>query len=232
MFCIVPLAGPDFYSEKFGIRPLMPYKNMPLIEYVLKSRPWMGTELDTKNIIFILRKTDKTPQAEQALQDLFPGSQQVLLSKTTNGALLSALAGIPLIPDSNTPVIVDLADIAYKTSISVGRIFDDPYQWAGAIPYFESDNANYSYLEMRGEEVIRTREKEVISRHASAGTYFFRNSATYLDAVRMAVQHPDQFSTNNSFFVCPVYNALIRQNKPIAGVPVCEIEEISLLFKT
>lgn len=231
MYCIVPLAGPDFYTEKFGIRPLIEYKGVPLIEYALKSRRWFGRELSIENIIFVLRHTIGTETAQKTLNSIFPSSQQVLLSGTTRGALMSALAAVPLIANQSAPVIIDLADIVYSLDEELNNYMARSPNWAGLIPYFNSTNPNYSYLKLKNENVSLAREKEVISNCASAGTYFFRDTPTFLRAILHATARPQNFLTNNNFFVCPVYNALITAGEKVLGIPTSNVDEVSLAFK-
>lgn len=232
MYCIVPLAGPDFYSEKFGIRPFYLYKGERLIEYVLKTRPWIGSLVPYENIIFVLRETDKTAEAKDILQKIYPGSRCVSITHLTKGAALSALSAVSQITDFAAPIIIDLADIAYTLNIdSVARLLADN-NTSGIIPYFESSNPNYSYIRFFEGYIRETKEKEVISNNASTGTYFFSNAYVFLESVTTAIQRPEAFTTNNNFFVCPLYNALISNNHTVVGLPASNVEEVSLIFKT
>ena len=52
---IIPIAGPDFYSIKFGVRPLYPIGESTLLEHVLSNRFWMNN-MPENQIIFVLKE--------------------------------------------------------------------------------------------------------------------------------------------------------------------------------
>ena len=54
---IVPLAGPDFYSQKYGYKALIDINGKALIEAVLKKRPWINADMQSR-LIFVLRESE------------------------------------------------------------------------------------------------------------------------------------------------------------------------------
>ena len=219
MFCIVPLAGPDFHHPSYGTKPFVRIDGKSLIESTIGARPWLlSGQLQTRNIVFVLRDTAQTPEAIERLGALFPGCAWVVVSKMTAGALLSALAGAALQRHFESPLVIDLADIIYDSDI--GEISMSASEVGGAIPWFRASDPAYSYLRIENGTVTETREKVVISEHASAGTYFFRNLAVFIDAVAAAAAHPERYNVGQSIFVCPVYNVLIAKGWHIAQFEV------------
>jgi len=231
MYTIVPLAGPDCYDGTYGLRPLYPVEGEPLIRRAIASRDWYQSgECDDSQLIFVLREAEQADELARALGELFPAARSVRLPQLTRGALLSALAGMALIEDFTTPIAVDLADILYEADFSPGARFAADATLSGIIPYFKGDDPKYSYLELDGEVVRKTREKQVISEHASAGTYFFRNLPTFLYAVGRSLDAGDQDSVQGTFFLCPAFNGLIDDGKRVIGCEVQNVKPLSLLF--
>jgi hypothetical protein len=229
MICIVPLAGPDFFSPAYGVKPLLSIDGQTLIERAMKSRSWYRSgALRNENIIFILRDGDACETAEAQLADLFPACQFVTLGALTAGALLSALAGIALVKDFGQPLVVDLADLIYDAP----PVPDFTETRDGFIPWFRSDDPAYSYLQFQSDKIVRTAEKEVISPYASAGTYFFRSASVFLAAVANCLENPDAYRVRNALFVCPVYNALIEKGARIEGFEVTNVVSYSKQFHT
>jgi dTDP-glucose pyrophosphorylase len=230
MYCIVPLAGPDCYSAQYGIRPLIEINGKPLIEEVLSKRDWFQTgELLPKNLIFVLREDFSLPKLKDYLKQTFPGCKWVVVSQMTKGALLSAAAAVSLIENFHQPIAVDLADLIFESTFSPTEAFGNDSSLCGIIPYFSSDNMKYSYLKMKDGKVLQTAEKQVISNNASAGVYFFRNFAFFLQAIAGTALQEEKYQYCGNLFLCPSFNALIPMGKVI-GIEVSILNEITLAF--
>lgn len=231
MYCIVPLAGPDFIHPTLGIKPLMPIDGEPLLRKVIASRPWWRSgDLQPSGLIFVLRDIPETVQVIEYLDDWFPGSQKVIISSLTSGALMSALAGVSLIKDFTVPLCVDLVDILYETEeLMLDRFQDNSV--GGVVPYFTSDESCYSYFDINKEGfVTRAVEKQVISSHASAGTYWFRDAATYLNAVVFSLYHISELSVKGILFVCPAMNFIMSSGKQVIPISVNSVKPVSKIF--
>lgn len=220
MYCIIPLAGPDVYEN--GIRPLTPFKGKPLIQSVLHSRSWFS-DLE---LIFVLRENPLLNTLKNSLLSIFPNASFVTVSHLCRGALMSAQAATSLITNFNRPIVIDLADILYQTSFSPQFFFTKDDHLMGIIPYFTSDHPKYSYIELdENGSLLEAKEKQVISSHASAGTYFFRHLPAFLLAAADTITDFEEHQYNNNLFVCPSFNALSLYGD-VQGVPVELIESL------
>ncbi|MBN2719111.1 MAG: hypothetical protein JXX14_24900 [Deltaproteobacteria bacterium] len=227
---IIPLAGPDFILPDGSLKPLYPVDGEPLIMRALQSRPWYEKSIkNSENVVFVLRDTSQTPRFKQFLRGHFPNCRIVTSSHLTRGALLSAAAGVAVLNHPEWPVCIDLVDIIYKIDTDVERILSDD-DCAGVLPWFESDNPMYSYLVIDDDNVTQTAEKKVISHHASAGTYFFKDMTTYFHAVSESMQHAEDWTYNNVFFLCPAYNSLTSGRGKIKAVQVTDVIPVSKMF--
>ncbi len=207
MKCVVPLAGPDLWTETFGFRPLVPVEGRPLLQVALDQRAWRG-RLESRDYIFVVREVEGLEQLEQALRALWPECRIVRLSHLTGGALYSALAAMSLVaPDE--PVIVDLADILFTEGPEDPEHLFKAQDWGAIVPVFQSTEPCYSYLEIEDGRVLRAREKQVISDHASAGVYMFASPQLYLTAAVHSLQQRDELSYRNLLFICPMVNGVI-----------------------
>jgi hypothetical protein len=210
MNVIVPLAGPDFVRSDGTLKALVPFSGEPFLWHVLKSRPWAQT---AHSYTFIMKDCFRTRRfASEFLSDWFPGSNSVFLSTYTQGAACSTLAGLACQKNQSLPLIVDLADLMYVTSLDiVNRLSSFPSCGALALSFHSSDS-RYSYLRSDDHgRVLEAAEKRVISHHASAGTYIFRNTAIYLKAMAHAFSNEASQVFNGLFYVCPLINGVIDQ---------------------
>lgn len=225
MQLIVPLAGPDFFGKNGTLKALIQFKGRPLLKYILESRPWAH---EIEAITFILCDTDTTRQfASDFLSAWFPASTTVFLSTFSRGAAFSALAGIACQSEFNCPVIVDLADIFYKSTIRPADIFASSENCGGIALVFPSNNPCYSYLRCDSSgKFCEAAEKKVISSNASAGTYIFKNSSTYLRALAHSIDNEETETFNNSFYLCPLFNGIAHQGLEIVLELASDIVDI------
>ena len=231
---VVPLAGPDFIQPDGSVKPLHPVDGEPLFARALRSRPWFESARgDDGELVFVLRETEHTARFRAILDDVMPGARVATISDVTRGALLSAAAGVALLSDFERPVCVDLVDILYQPIGDPLACFDDP-ACRGVVPWFPADDPKYSYLVFDesgdGVRVTQAAEKRVISRHASAGTYFFRDVPTFHDAVAASLRNAGEWSYKGVLFLCPAYNALVGAGGYVAATAVEGVTPVSALF--
>ena len=228
MICIVPLAGPDFVHPSLGIKPLYQVSGVPLIEYALSSRPWWGD--NHVDYVFVLRDLPESAQVSKFLQNLVPNAAIVTVSRITDGALFSALAGMAMTKAGERPICIDLADIVFSSEINPRKIFEERESVGGILPIFPSDDPKYSYARIEDGLVTETREKVVISNHASAGVYLFRNTSIFLSAAAHSLTHAATIAHNNILFVCPAMNGVIDVGYTVVPKEVTDCEPISVVF--
>lgn len=231
MISIVPLAGPDFVHPTRGIKPLMFVDGEALLLRAITSRPWWRSgQLQPEGLIFVLRDVPEAYLVCDRIDDWFPGAQKVILSSLTSGALMSALAGVALVQDFTVPLCVDLVDIFYETDeLIVDRFERDKV--GAVVPYFSAEESCYSYFEINQKGLVtRAVEKQVISNYASAGTYFFRDAATYLKAVAFSLENIAELSVNGVLFVCPAMNYLIGVGEQVMPIKVDRVKSVSKMF--
>lgn len=225
MDVIVPLAGPDFVRSDGSVKALMPIHGEPMLWHILKSRPWSD---DSVRYSFILIDCIETRTfASQYLAQWCPNSNVIFLSTHTRGAALTVLAGIALEANNNSPLIVDLADILYSSNIDIRSRLSSSSACGGIAFVFKSANPAYSYLRCDDDgKVIEAAEKRVISANASAGTYVFRDSSTYLRAVAHALYNQAGQTHNGLYYVCPLFNGVLDQGFQVELEPVDSVFDV------
>jgi hypothetical protein len=225
--CIVPLAGPDLQSERYGLRPLMDVDGTPLIDAVLRMRAW-ARALRPDDYIFVVRQVEALAVLTDHLGRNWPGCRIVTLSHLTGGALYSVMAATALVPPGEA-LIVDLADILFSAGPA-----DPEAQFAngcGAIvPVFTSSEDCYSYLTFEDGRVTGAREKAAISNSASGGVYMFRDVQTFLRAAAHSIDHRDALSWNGALFVCPMVNGVIEAGDKVHAPHIGTCRPVGKLF--
>ena len=177
-----------------------------------------------------MRPSTEADNLRLKLDDWFSGSQTVHIPALTGGALLSALAGTAMAGAAHEPVCIDLVDVLFDSKELVAPRFEDP-DVGGVLPWFVSDDPAFSYLDLDTKgAVIRTAEKQVISRYASAGVYFFRDMPTWLSAAAFTLAHGDILAVQGIHFVCPAMNGVVAAGRRVEGFEVGAVRPVSKLF--
>jgi len=228
MRVIVPLAGPDFVRRDGSIKGLTLFKGEPLLKYILDSRPWA---LEITGYAFVLHDcTEARWFATQHLELWYPGCSIIYSTTFTRGAALSALAGLSAVDDIHQPLIIDLGDIYYASNLDIRSSLCSSGEIGAIALVFKSTEPHYSYLSCDHNGVfLYAAEKRVVSDNASAGTYIFQNPATFLRSVAFAFENEADEACNNLFYVCPLFNGVLRQGKSVALEPVFAVSDVKLL---
>ncbi len=229
MQIVVPLAGPDFERSDGTVKALLDVDGVPLLRRALESRPWWRDgSCAPDGLTFVLRDTPVSRAfAADWLARQYPGCRTVMLSHATQGAALSALAGVALIAHRAGPVVIDLVDILYDADVSPAVLFAANPGLGGIALVFESGDPAYSYLRTGPDGyALEAAEKRPISRHASAGTYAFRSPSALLQALAVNLAAPAAVTYNGLFYVCPVFNGVIEAGLKVQLCPVTNVRDI------
>jgi hypothetical protein len=229
MRVIVPLAGPDFIRDGGALKAEIELDGAPLLRRVLSSRPWAGA-VASQDYSFILIDAPETRAfVDDKLAKWYPGASVTFISCYTRGAALSALAGIATGKDVEAPIIVDLADILYTSTLDPVTVFHKNPDCGGIALTFKADNSTYSYLRLDAFGFfVQAAEKRVIADNASAGTYIFRDMATYLRALAHGLENKESQTFRGLFFVCPLFNGVKDQGKRVLLETVTDIIDIKM----
>jgi hypothetical protein len=228
MKCIVPLAGPDLWTEKHGFRPLFDLDGTPLIEAALKARAWAG-KLTPEDYVFVLREVPRLAELVAYLRATWPGCRIVTLSDLTGGALYSVLAAMALVKPGE-PLIVDLADILFESGPADPAALFAREGHGAVVPVFTSSEDCYSYLTIADGLVTGAREKQAISDNASAGVYMFRDVQVFLRAAAHNLDHRETMSFRNILFICPMVNGVIAGGGTVVAPHIGACRPVGKIF--
>lgn len=228
MKCVVPLAGPDLWTERYGLRPLVDVDGEFLIEAALRPRAWAGA-MTSRDYVFVVRETVGHSDFLAYLASRWPGCRIVTLSDLSGGALFSSLAAMALVPPDET-VAIDLADILFSGGPEDPQGLFAREGHGAVVPVFSSDEPCYSYLRIEDGLVIEAREKQVISSNASAGVYMFRDMQVFLAAAAHNIAHRQSMGVNGTLFVCPMVNGVVAAGHTVIAPPVDDCRPVGKMF--
>lgn len=214
---VVPMNGEGRQFSERGYtfpKPLVEVAGRPLIEIVVRNL----TPAEPHRFVFVCRREHVDAFAlGDVLGLVAPGCSVVTTMKPTAGALCSVLLGLEYLPQDGELLIAN-ADQCIDLPIDRFLAGARNGAWDGYVMTFPNTHPRWSYVRLEGDQVVAVAEKQPISRHATAGLYYFRRGADFVNgAERMLLKNA---AVNGEFYVAPVYNELILQHRRVGIFPI------------
>lgn len=226
MIVVIPMAGGGEAFKDRGYahcKPLVEIQGKPLVEWVWESLRSLGAERH----VFVIRKEDaRAAHLHEVLRLLDPGCAVVQAEGPTAGAACTALLAIEHIrPDRE--LIITNGDQLFRCDLDdVLADFRRRDLDAGTV-VFDSLHPRWSFVRV-GEDglVTEAAEKRPISRHATAGFYYFRRGDEFVRAAQTMIRKDAQ--VNGAFYVCPAFNELILRHARVGVYQIPREAYVSL----
>lgn len=208
---LIPMAGAGSRFEMAGYtfpKPLVEAGNKPIIQWVVES-----LNLDSNYIFLVQREHQNKYNISSMLKILKPNCKIIYLDGLTEGAACTTLLAKKFI-NNNKPLIIANSDqfIEWNTSQIMYNFYSKKID--GGILCFNSSHPRWSYAKVdKNNYVKKVAEKKVISNNATVGLYFWKKGKDYVKYAEQMIKK--NIRVNNEFYVCPVYNEAIKNNKKI-----------------
>jgi dTDP-glucose pyrophosphorylase len=226
MIVVIPMSGGSEAFKDRGYpfcKPLTEIQGKPLVEHVWASlRP-----LAAERHVFVIRKEDaRRFHLHEVLRLLDPDCAVVQADGPTAGAACTALLAIEHIRADRELVITNGDQLFACNLDAVVADFRSRDLDAGTM-VFDSVHPRWSFVRV-GEDglVTEAAEKRPISRHATAGFYYFKKGGDFVRAATEMIRKDAQ--VNGAFYVCPTFNELILRHARIGVLQIPQGSYISL----
>ncbi|EAH5676880.1 glycosyl transferase family 2 [Campylobacter upsaliensis] len=209
---VVPMAGSSFFfdEKKDGfIKPFVEICGKTMLELFIENYAFV----ENKRFIFILKEEDvRSFHLDEAISVLTHHKASILTTKNeTAGMLCSALLAVELI-ENDDPLLVVNSDQIFKFDLNAKLAEFENYD-AGVLS-FESIHPRFAYVKCDERNlVLEAFEKRPMSKNAVAGFYYFKKGRFFVEAAKRTIRK--DMSLNGKFFIAPLLNELILQNKKI-----------------
>jgi HAD superfamily hydrolase (TIGR01509 family) len=210
---LIPMAGNGsrFFNAGYkDPKPLINVDGKPMIQRVVENIAIPG------NYIFIVQAEHyKRYNLEVVLTKLVPGCKIIQVDGVTDGAARTALLAKQYI-DNQRPLIIANSDqlLDWDSSEFMSQLLEIGAD--GNMALFLANEEKWSYAKIKNNRIVEVAEKVVISNNASTGVYGWSKGSDY---VKYAKQMIDKnIRVNNEFYICPVYNEAIQDNKRILPI--------------
>ena len=208
---LIPMAGEGsrFKNAKYTfIKPMIEVNGKPMIQLVVDN---LGYDA---NYIYVVRKEHyENYNLKNFLNLITPGCKIVIVDHLTEGAACTTLLAVEYINNDN-PLIIANSDqfMEWNPVDFYYKMIETKAD--GGILTFNSTHIKWSYVKLNeNNNVIQVAEKDVISNQATTGVYYFKKGSEYVKYAEQMIEK--NLRVNNEFYVAPVYNEFILDNKKI-----------------
>jgi HAD superfamily hydrolase (TIGR01509 family) len=208
---LIPMAGAGSRFEKAGYtfpKPLIDVNNKPMIQVVIEN-----LNLDA-NFIYVVQKSHRQKYNLDTLLNLItPNCKIVEVDGITEGAACTALIAKEFI-NNDDPLFFANSDQFVEWDSNEFMYKMQETGCDGGIVTFKSTHPKWSFAKTNKDGIVtEVAEKNPISEDATVGFYFWKNGSDFVKYAEDMIQK--NIRVNNEFYVCPVFNQAIQDNKQI-----------------
>lgn len=191
-----------FCLTEFNGKPIIQH----LMEQCLAMRP-------SKVIVALQEEDVRKYHLDDIVLLLVPQTQVIRIQGQTQGAACTALLAVKHVDNDEELLIINGNEFLDLDFSNVLVDFRRRKLGAGVV-VFDSIHPRYSYVRLDGDgHVIEAAEKRPISRHATAGFYWYSKGRLFVQAAKDMIRK--RASVNDRFYICPGFNELVLKQVSI-----------------
>lgn len=216
---VIPMAGAGSRFAKAGYtfpKPLIEVGGKPMIQLVVEN-----LNIEAKFIFIVQNAHRKQYNLDTTLRLIAPNCEIIGIDGLTEGAACTALLAKKFI-NNNDRLFFANSDqyVEWNSNEFFYRMQETDCD--GGIPIFKSTHPKWSYAKIDENDcVLEVQEKNPISDNATVGFYYFKKGSDFVKNAEEMISSNDR--VNNEFYLCPVYNYLIKNG---GSVRISEIKEM------
>ena len=211
MNVLIPMAGAGSRFEKAGYtfpKPLIEVNGKPMIQVVVEN-----LNIDAKHIFIAQKSHCEKYNLKNMLSAISPGCEIVEVDGVTEGAACTTLLAKQFI-DNDEPLLTANSDqfVEWDSNKFMYSMVADSVD--GGILTFNSTHPKWSYVKLSDNGFVsQVAEKNPISDTATVGIYYWKKGSDYVRYAEQMIEKNKRF--NNEFYVCPVFQEAVDDNKKI-----------------
>lgn len=208
---VIPMAGRGSRFVNAGYtapKPLIDVKGHCMIEWVVRN---LTPKCEHRFIFLCLKEHIDEWNLNEYLEKIAPGCVVIPVDKVTEGAACTVLLAEEYIDNEDELMIANSDQFVTCDINEYCAALGDS---TGLIMTMYADDPKWSFIAFDSDKyVTMVREKEVISNEASVGIYNFKHGSDYVKYAHKMIDL--NLRVKNEFYVAPVYNLLIEDDKKI-----------------
>jgi HAD superfamily hydrolase (TIGR01509 family) len=211
MNVLIPMAGAGSRFANAGYtfpKPLIEVNGKPMIQVVVEN-----LNIDAHYIFLVQKEHYEKYNLKQLLNLISPECDIIQVDGLTEGAACTTLLARDLI-NNDEPLLMANSDqfVEWNSNECLYAFTADAID--GGIVTFKATHPKWSFAKIGDDGfVTEVAEKNPISDNATVGIYFWKKGSDYVKYADQMISN--NIRTNNEFYVCPVFNEAIADNKKI-----------------
>ena len=211
MKVLIPMAGAGSRFEKAGYtfpKPLIDVEGKPMIQTVVDN-----LNIEAQHVFIVQKSHYEKYNLQQTLDQISPNCEIVQVEGITEGAACTTLLAKKYI-NNDDPLVIANSDqyVGWDSNEFMYSMVGDSVD--GGILTFKSTHPKWSYAKLGDDGfVCEVAEKKPISDIATVGIYYWKKGSDYVKYAEDMIKK--DVRVNNEFYVCPVFNQAIEDNKKI-----------------
>ena len=208
---LIPMAGAGSRFQQAGYtfpKPLIEVNGKPMIQVVVDN-----LNVDA-NFIFVVQKEHREKYNMDTMLNLIaPNCKIVEVDGLTEGAACTTLLAKEYI-DNDAPLLMANSDqfLEWDSNEFMYKMIEQRVD--GGIVTFTSTHPKWSFAKINDiGDVVEVAEKNPISDIATVGVYYWSRGSDYVKYTEQMIEK--NVRVNNEFYVCPVFNEAIGDDKII-----------------
>ena len=208
---LIPMAGAGSRFQQAGYtfpKPLIDVRGKPMIQLVVEN-------LNIKaNYVYVVQKEHREKYNLDTLLNLItPNCKIVEVDKLTEGAACTALLAKEHI-NKDTPLFFANSDQFVEWDSNEFLYKMNETNADGGIVSFRATHPKWSFAKVDDKGLVtEVAEKNPISDIATVGYYYWKKGSDFVKYAEDMIEK--DIRVNNEFYVCPVFNQAIEDNKEI-----------------
>lgn len=212
MNVLIPMAGAGSRFEEAGYtfpKPLIEVNGKPMIQMVVEN-----LNIDARHIFIVQKSHCEKYNLRNMLMSISPECTIIEVNGVTEGAACTTLLAEEFI-DNNQPLLLANSDqyVDWDSHEFMYSMQGDNEIDAGVLT-FKSSHPKWSFVKLNEDGYVsKVAEKNPISDIATVGIYYWNKGSDYVKYARSMISKENRF--NGEFYVCPVFNEAVEDNKKI-----------------
>jgi HAD superfamily hydrolase (TIGR01509 family) len=208
---LIPMAGAGSRFEQVGYtfpKPLIEVFGKPMIQVVVEN-----LNIDANFIYVVQKKHREKYNLDTLLNLITPDCKIVEVQELTEGAACTALLASKHI-DNENPLFFANSDqfVEWNSNEFMYKMQESGVD--GGIVTFKATHPKWSFAKLDDNGfVTEVAEKNPISDIATVGFYYWKKGSDFVKYANKMIDN--NVRVNNEFYVCPVFNQAIEDDKKI-----------------
>ena len=209
---LIPMAGAGSRFQQAGYtfpKPMIQVHDKPMIQVVVDN---LGLEA---NYHFVVQKEHREKyNLDTFLNLISPGDCKVIeVDGMTDGAACTALLAKEFI-DNDNPLFFANSDQFVEWNTVEFMYNMQETNADGGIVTFKATHPKWSFAKVDDDGLVtEVAEKNPISNNATVGYYYWKHGSDFVKYAEQMIEK--NVRVNNEFYVCPVFNEAIQDNKKV-----------------